>query len=613
MQFNIQQQNAIQYNKGAMLVLAGPGSGKTTVIIHRIKYLIEIHHVTPEKILVITYTKAAATEMKERFLKLQVMGGERVTFGTFHSVFFRILRQAYGYQLQQIISEEEKWGLFKKWITEAEIETNDQEEYIKDLLSELSLMKNELIPLKQYHSVNFPEELFHYFVRKYERYKAVQNKIDFDDMLTQCYEYLTTEEKGRKYWQSRFEYILLDEFQDINQAQNACIRVLAEPKNNIFAVGDDDQSIYCFRGARPEFLLQFPKKYQNAQKIILPVNYRSTERIIKLSEKIISHNKKRFQKHMHGQKGDGRKIVFFTEKDAFTEAEKISEKLAKLSQKGIAYEQMAVIYRTNLQGGVFTRALTERGIPFVLKDKSMNVYNHWIAKDLTAYLLLAQQPQDDSAFRRIVNKPKRYISREILQQAEKLPYPFIKSLFLLPQLKKYQSVHLQELKEHLTQIKKKKPVEALKYIRKIVGYDEYLKEYSQFRKASLEGYLELAEEITQFANAADVTETFLQKLSEMAQEMERNNTASKNKIQGVTLSTMHSAKGLEFEVVFIPSIIQGVIPHEKNCSQDKLEEERRLFYVAVTRAKSRLYLSEITTKYDKKTQRSCFLKELGLK
>ena len=200
-----------------------------------------------------------------------------------------------------------------------------------------------------------------------------------------------------------------------------------------------------------------------------------------------------------------------------------------------------------------------------------------------------------------------------MKKGENLPYPFYRGLFLLPELKKYQSQALEELKMHLLQIKRKKPAEALKYIRKTVGYDAYLMEYARFRKASLQGYLELAEEITQFANAAEDTEAFLQKLSEMDQQMQSHNLQPQNKMQGVTLSTMHSAKGLEFEVVFIPSIIQGVIPHEKNSTQQGLEEERRLFYVAVTRAKSRLYLSEITKRYDKDAQRSCFLKELGLK
>ena len=261
MDFNVEQQKAIKHHKGAMLVLAGPGSGKTTVIIYRVKYLIEQHNVPPQKILVVTYTKAAATEMKQRFMQLNVLGGESVTFGTFHNIFFRILRKAYGYRLEQIISNDEKWNFFKKLIIELNIETNDQEEYIKDLLSEISLMKNELISLKQYHPVNFSEKSFQYMVKKYEQYKAIKNKIDFDDMLTQCYEYLTTEEQGKKYWQNHYEYILLDEYQDINQAQNMCISLLAEPENNIFAVGDDDQSIYCFRGARPDFLLQFTQKY----------------------------------------------------------------------------------------------------------------------------------------------------------------------------------------------------------------------------------------------------------------------------------------------------------------------------------------------------------------
>lgn len=610
MDFNEEQQKAIKHYKGTMLVLAGPGSGKTTIIIHRVKYLIEQQHVSPEKILVVTYTKAAAMEMKQRFLQLSVAGGEKVNFGTFHNIFFRILRRAYGYRLEQIISEEEKWNFFKKLMVESEIETNDQDEYVRDILSELSLMKNELLPVRQYEPVNFSKDLFRFFAKKYEQYKAVKNKIDFDDMLTQCYEYLMTEEEGKKYWQNCFEYILLDEYQDVNQAQDVCIRILAEPQNNIFAVGDDDQSIYCFRGARPDFLLQFPEKYPDCQKITLPINYRSTERIIKLSEKIIKNNKKRFEKNMHGQKGEGKKVVFFTAKEAYEEAEKIALKLSQLRKKGIAYQDMAVIYRTNIQGGVFARALTEQGIPFLLKDKSLDLYQHWITKDFIAYLLLAEDIGNNAAFRRIINKPKRYISRNLLESAEKMKKPLLKSLFVLPELKKYQAQYLMDLETDLAQIKKRKPLEALKYIRNVMGYDDYLKEYAQFRKASLEGYLEIAEEITQFASIAPDRQTFFEKL----QEMERIQKDKKNTtLQGVTLSTMHSAKGLEFEVVFVPSIVKDIIPHKKSSTAEQIEEERRLFYVAVTRAKSMLYLSEIKQRYDKKLERSCFLKEIGLK
>lgn len=609
MDFNIEQKKAIEHNKGAMLVLAGPGSGKTTVIVYRVKYLIEKQNVSPEKILVVTYTKAAATEMKQRFLQLNVIGGERVIFGTFHNIFFRILRKAYHYQLEQVLTEEEKWNFFKKLIAESEIETNDQEELIRDLLTEMSLMKNELLPLREYQPVNFSDEFFQFFARKYDRYKAVKNKIDFDDMLTQCYEYLTINEQGRKYWQNCFEYILLDEYQDVNKAQNECIKLLAEPQNNIFAVGDDDQSIYCFRGARPDFLLQFPKYYKNSKKITLPVNYRSTERIIKFSEKIINNNKNRFQKHMYGQKGEGEKILFFTEKDAYGEADKIAYNLIKLRKKGIDYDDMAIIYRTNIQGGIFAQALTQKGIPFVLNDKGSNLYSHWIAKDLTSYLLLAEDIHNDADFRRIVNKPKRYISRDLLHLAEKYGSPLLKGLYALPQLRKYQAQNLEDLEFHLPQIEKRTPIKALKYIRNVVGYDDYLKEYAEYRKASLEGYIEIAEEITQFASMAENTEMFIQKLHDMEIEMTKKN---KTQIKGVTLSTMHSAKGLEFEAVFVPSIVQDIIPHKKSVTSEQIEEERRLFYVAVTRAKSILYLSEIAKRHDKKTEKSCFLKEIGL-
>ncbi len=587
MDFNVEQKKAIEHHKGPMLVLAGPGSGKTTVIIYRVKYLIEQYNVPPQKILVVTYTKAAATEMKQRFMQLSVLGGESVIFGTFHNVFFRILRKAYGYRLEQIITEaeknesvmiinnDEKWNFFKKLIMELGIETNDQEEYIKDLLSEISLMKNELIPLKQYHSTNFSEKLFQKMVKKYEQYKAVKNKIDFDDMLTQCYEYLTTEEQGKKYWQNHYEYILLDEYQDINQAQNMCISLLAEPQNNIFAVGDDDQSIYCFRGARPDFLLQFTQKYTNAEKITLCVNYRST--------------------------------------DAHNEAEKIALKLSQIRKKGIPYQQMAVIYRTNLQGGVFARALAQKGIPFLLKDKSFNLYSHWISKDFSAYLKLSQNIENDGELRRIVNKPKRYISRELLESAENENMPLFRTLFTLPNIRKYQQQNLSDLQLHLAQIKKRNPLQAIKYIRNIVGYDDYLREYAKFSKASLEGYLEIAEEITQFAEDTKDIESFLQKLQYMEMQMEQENRKNtEQQIQGVTLSTMHSAKGLEFEVVFIPSIVEEIIPHKKSTTPEQIEEERRLFYVAITRAKSKLYISEIAQRHDKKTKRSCFLKEIGL-
>ena len=357
-------------------------------------------------------------------------------------------------------------------------------------------------------------------------------------------------------------------------------------------------------------MFKYPGKYPHSQKIKLTINYSSTERIIKLSEKIIKNNKKRFEKKMHGQKGEGKKIVFFTAKEAYEEAEKIALKLSQLRKKGIAYQDMAVIYRTNIQGGIFARALTEQGIPFLLKDKSLDLYQHWITKDFIAYLLLAEDIGNNAAFRRIVNKPKRYISRNLLESAEKINKPLLKGLFVLPELKKYQAQHLMDLETDLAQIKKRKPLEALKYIRNVIGYDDYLKEYAQFRKASLEGYLEIAEEITQFASIASDQQTFFEKL----QEMERIQKDKKNiTLQGVTLSTMHSAKGLEFEVVFVPSIVKDTIPHKKSTTAEQIEEERRLFYVAVTRAKSMLYLSEIKQRYDTKLERSCFLKEIGLK
>lgn len=613
-QFNEKQLIAIRHHEKPMLVLAGPGSGKTTVIIHRVKYLLETYQVPASSILVITFTKAAAMEMKERFLALGTERGQGVTFCTFHSLFFRILRRAYGYGVGQVLGEEEKWNVLRRILREIEVETNDEDEYIRNFLSELSRMKNDLIDLQHYHSMGFPEDEFKQMYKKYDAYKAREEKIDFDDMMTHCYELLTTDKEALELWQKQFSYILIDEFQDSNCAQCECIKRLALPENNLFAVGDDDQSIYQFRGARPSFLLDFEKELPDAVSVTLDINYRSTEKMIALAEKVIEHNKKRLPKGMKGMGEEGRKIVFFTAEDAAEEGRKIGDKITALQKKGIPYEKMAIIYRTNVQGSVFAKTLFHRGIPYILKDRGTNIYGHWITKDILAYMALAADESDDISFRRIINKPKRYISKELLQKGEEMPYPLLRGLFLAPELKRWQAEQLESLRQHLAQIRKRKPFEAVNYIRNMVAYDEYLVEYAGFRKASPDGLKEIADELTQTAKDADTAQDFFEKVNALDCEMRKSGQKNnKQPDHAVTLTTMHSAKGLEFDTVFIPSIIEGFIPHEKSVTQEEIEEERRLFYVGITRARKRLYLSEITKRHDKRTKRSRFLKEIGLK
>ena len=435
------QIHAISHGAGPMLVLAGPGSGKTTVIIQRIRRLTEKMGVSPYRILVITFTKAAAEQMKTRYAALQGKSG--VMFGTFHSVFFRILRQVCGYSLEQVLSEDERRNTLQKLVTEARISVQDQEEYIQQFFSQYSLMKNQLLDVSDFMPDGLPKDEFVALTKKFDGWKRRNEKIDFDDMLTECYDVLSQDEKVRKAWQDRFDYILVDEFQDVNRAQYACLQMLAAPKNNLFVVGDDDQSIYGFRGASPSFMLDFPKDFPGTEKVFLDVNYRCSGRIIRLASQVIGTNVSRYAKEIKGNRELGDRINVFVAKDSGDEAELTAQKIAHLLEEGMPIEEIAVIYRTNIQGGAFARALFRRGIPYHLRDGGFHLYDHWIARDLAAYLFLAENRDSDASLLRIVNKPKRYISKDLLAEAEQMPYGLLRSLRVCPSLQKWQAEHLE--------------------------------------------------------------------------------------------------------------------------------------------------------------------------
>ena len=605
---NENQKQAICHETGPMLVLAGPGSGKTTVLLCRILRLLEKGLAKPDQILALTFSKAAAEEMKERFRRAK--GPEGVAFGTFHSVFFRILRRKYGWSTDRVFQEEERRAVLRNMLEEAKWDIPDLEEYISVFLSQLSLMNSELESVNTFEPAGIPAVEFRKLFHTYERYKERHEKLDFDDMLTMCHHLLKTDAEARTAWQGKYRFILVDEFQDVNRAQFECLRMLAEEHRNLFVVGDDDQSIYAFRGARPDFLLQFPMLYPDAQRVTLNTNYRSTDRVITLAERVISNNEVRFAKEMHGTGIDGDKVTFFLADDVTAEADRIAEKIADLMDEGGALSEIAVIYRTNLQGGVFARALYKKGIPYELRESGANVYDHWIAKDLLAYLFLAENEESDSALRRILNKPKRYIGRDLLAEAEKMPYTLMRSFFACPSLKKWQEEHLENLRADLNQIRRKNVYDGLKYIRKVIGYDEYLEEFAVYRRTSAQVLWEIADEVMETARDCEDVKQFRERLEEMSRQMQGQNSPRERKRSGVQLMTMHGAKGLEFSAVFLPSLIEGVVPHEKGLEQ--VEEERRLFYVAMTRAEEKLCLSAVRRRYEKETKPSRFLAEMGL-
>ena len=605
---NTAQQRAVCHETGPMLVLAGPGSGKTTVLLCRISRLLGRGLAKPQEILALTFSKAAAEEMKSRFENLN--GASGVSFGTFHSIFFRILRSRYGWNVEQIFQEEERRNILRNSIEAEKWDIPDLEEYISQFFSQLSLMNSELEQPNRFTPVGMPVEEFRKLYRAYEGYKERHEKLDFDDMLTQCYQLLREDAAVREYWQRKYKFILVDEFQDVNQAQFACLQILAEKHQNLFVVGDDDQSIYAFRGARPDFLLHFPTLYPAAKKVTLNTNYRSTERIVNLAERVIGNNEVRFVKNMKGIGEAGDKVTFFLAEDAAKEAAHIAEKIGRFLDEGVPLTEIAVIYRTNLQGGAFARELYKRGIPYDLRDNSGNVYEHWVAKDLLAYLLLAENEESDSALRRILNKPKRYIGKDLLAEAETMPYTLLRSFFVCPSLKGWQEENLENLRIDLNQIRKRTPYDAVKYIRKVIGYDEYLEEFAAYRRTSAQVLQEIADEIMETAKDCADVRSFREQLERLSLQMKEQSRKKGQKRNGVALMTMHGAKGLEFRAVFLPSLVEGIVPHEKGM--DTVAEERRLFYVAMTRASEKLCLSAILQRYEKERKPSRFLAEMGL-
>ncbi|TCT16265.1 DNA helicase-2/ATP-dependent DNA helicase PcrA [Natranaerovirga pectinivora] len=605
--FNNQtQQEAIDHNKGPMMVLAGPGSGKTTVITYRTKKLIEEYKVTPRNILVITFSKASAEEMKERFLN--ICGDDSVTFGTFHSVFFRIIRQTRMYKVDNVLSEDKKYPILLKIIKSLNVDYEDENELIHSILQEISYIKSELIEIEHYHSISCSNDVFREVFNIYERFKEERNLIDFDDMLEKCYQLLKNDKRTLEYWQKKFQYILIDEFQDINRIQYECIKLLSRPNNNLFVVGDDDQAIYEFRGAKPDFLLNFPKDFENTKKVVLSTNYRSTKEILKASLDVIDHNERRYSKELDTPNKQGEKPVVLTHNTIEDEADYIIESIKKKSSK-IALSEMAIIYRTNMQGRFFIERLMDSNIPFIVRDQMSNIYEHWIAKDFIAYFTLTQNIKDIDALTRIINKPNRYINKDNLIYAKKFSDNIWEGLYNKYNHQSWMVDRLEELQYHLQTLKRLPPYDGIEYLRKNIGYDAYICDYAEFRKVNDKNLIEIAVELQESAKNYKSLDEWLNYIEHYTVELKENYQNKKHNKNALTLTTIHSAKGLEFHSVYLCGCNEGILPHEK--SNDELsEEERRLFYVGVTRAKEELYISSFKERFNKKLEPSRYIQEM---
>ena len=612
MAFHESQLQAIHHRQGPMMVLAGPGSGKTTVITHRVKYLVEECRVEPGSILVITFTKAAAQEMRQRFEKLTEGRRLPVSFGTFHAVFFAILKRAYRYDASNIARDEQRTAIIRELVDRYQMDVEDEAEFISQILSEISLVKGEMMNLDYYYSKNCSEEMFKKLYQGYEKAMVEKSLLDFDDMLVLCYELFTQRKDILEAWQRKYQYILIDEFQDINRVQYEIIRMLAAPQNNLFIVGDDDQSIYRFRGAKPEIMLGFEKDYPQAKRVLLGINYRSTSNIVDYAGCLIRHNKTRFEKEIRAARGAGRPVTTVGFADAPTETRTIIKEIQDYVQMGYRLSDIAVLYRTSMEPRLLMERLMEYNIPFQMRDALPNIYEHWITQDLLTYIRIAADPlaEKHQAKRadalRIINRPKRYISREALD-GQIVSWDQVKSWY---RSKDWMVERIEDLEYDLKILKKLAPVAAVNYIRKAIGYDEYLKDYAEYRRMKPEELLELADQIQESASGYKTMDAWLLHMEEYGEQLKQQAQNREVRDQDcVALMTMHSAKGLEFPIVYIMDANERVTPHHKAVLDADLEEERRMFYVAMTRAKDRLHVYYTKERYGKPQERSRFIDE----
>ncbi len=614
---NDSQKEAVLHTDGPALIVAGPGSGKTAVITARILYLIRKAKVPAQDILAVTFSKKAAENMKERFLD-QYRGQGLPFFGTFHSIFFMILRYAYNLTTANIVSEVQKRNIILQAAEELNLEYEDSTEFASAVLSEISTVKSGSKSIEGFTSNEVSPAEFRRLYKTYADALSDSGQIDFDDMLSMCFKLLNEREDIRTYWQRRFRYILVDEFQDINPIQYQIICLLAAPQNNLFVVGDDDQSIYAFRGSSPKIMHAFLKDYPDASKIVLSRSYRCPLPILNSAQKVIRENKGRLPKQLSSEK-QSRNGVFQIRKCKTQEGEyeSIAADIEKRILSGTAPSEIAILTRTSLKFPFLVQILNNHGLEVEATPPLSDVQEHFILRDLNAYLRLADSYRGQSIpaaqvkgdFLRILNKPSRYIAKKFLQQAftevEVRYEEELNAENVLDALKKVfrkdrqKREEIDSLEYHFRMLGKSTPYARIEYICTAIGYESYLKDYAEEFHGNYSYYQTILD---------SVRAKYLPSVTEKNNKRHWSQTTSR-----ICLLTIHAAKGLEFKHVYIPDVNEDLLPVRKARGKTALEEERRIFYVAMTRASETLKIYFAETVRNKKTAPSrfldCFLKK----
>lgn len=611
---NDRQKEALLATEGPVLILAGAGSGKTRIVTSKIAYLIENLNVAEWKILAITFTNKAANEMKDRVSDLINQNVDPMWIGTFHSICVRILRkniERLGYNSNfTIYDRDDQLTVVKEAIKDLNL--NKETYNPRAVISNISNIKNQGIEPKSFieeHKNDFYLYNIGLLYEEYEKKLKLNNALDFDDLLIKTVELLKLDDNVLKFYQNKFEYIFVDEYQDTNGIQYELIKMIAGESPNLTVVGDNDQSIYKWRGADISNILNFEKDFPGAKTIKLEQNYRSTQNILNVANTVIKNNSERLEKNLWTSRDLGESVKYKEFRDSYEEEYGVVEKIISLNYKGRSFKDMAILYRTNAQSRGFEEALVRERIPYKIVG-GLKFYERMEVKDVLAYLKVINNPYDNISLARIINRPKRGIGEttvnDILEYAEKNNITFYN---VVTEIDSFEDLNIRARKhvrsfgnilkllvDRASDLTVGKLMEEVLYES---GYVEDLKTQNTIEaKTRLENIDELHSNIMEYDKEGVELAEYLNTLS-LLSDVDKTKDDT-----GVNLMTLHSAKGLEFKVVFLVGMEEGLFPNSRSLDDEEdLEEERRLCYVGATRAEDELYISSSMTRtiYGKST------------
>ncbi|WP_407408659.1 ATP-dependent helicase [Peribacillus sp.] len=612
-----EQLKAVKTIEGPVLVLSGAGSGKTRVLTVRTAYMLTVEKINPKSIMLVTFTAKSAKEMQQRLISYPYMSPSlvsQIVSGTFHSIFYKIL----------IFHEPAKWqrDFLLKWNWEKEkilkqagreLELDEKEFAYDQALQQIGLWKNSLIFPDDVKPNDDWEKSCLFLYKKYEAYKEQTSKYDFDDMLVGCYVFLKSHPDLLLKYQQRFRYFLVDEFQDINKVQYELIKLLSAETKNVCAVGDDDQAIYSFRGSDPKYILNFNHDFPGSQVVKLTENYRSSHEIVATANRMIKRNQHRMDKSMRAQHNQGNPAVLFYPHDEELEATMIVTDIQEKIAKGANPGDFAILYRTHTMSRAIFERLASSNLPFVIEKDADSFYQRRVIHGMLAFMRLSLNPQDSKAASDVLSSLflKQSVLQELKAQTILQDCDFIDAFAFVKTGHAFQERKLKAIPAQIRSIKTMSPLVALEVIEKDLGYQEYVKKRGN--EANLEKGSDDIRDLKVAANRFPTVASFLDHVDHMTAMVQEVKQLSKHFKDAIQLTTIHRSKGLEYQSVYILAAVDGSLPHDfaldsyRKGELGPLEEERRLLYVAATRAKKNLYISVPQTRRGRTAHPSRFL------